>query len=257
MSAVLTGLAVVLVAAGIGALSLHVRTKLFPRRSRHGEAAGKEAADVTGYVTTMVGIFYALTVGLALVSVWENRDAAGQDSSAEAAGLHEVYLLAAGLPPAARQQIQGDATAYAHYVETVEWPLMQRGARLPETGWTMLAGLRHAATSYQPVTTDQSVAAVDIITQIAMVDVASAGRHSAASGRMPALLWVGLSLGGTLIVLLAFTHGMERHLSHLALVMSLTTVVGFTTVLIYILNNPFTPGLGASDIAFTAAFPPA
>lgn len=256
MPAVLTGLAVILAAAVVGALSLHARTKLFTRRPRHGEAPGEDPADITGYVTTMVGVFYALVVGLALVSVWQNRDAASQSSSGEAAGLHEVYLLAAGLPPAPRQQIQGDAAAYARYVETTEWPLMQRGAPLPKTGWTMLADLRGAAVAYQPVTTDQSITAVDILAQISMVDAACSGRRGAAGSRIPALLWVGLCLGGMLAVLLAFAYGVERRPRHLALIMSLTSLVGFTTILIYILNNPFAPGLGTSDSAFTAVFPP-
>lgn len=64
-----------------------------------------------------------------------------------------------------------------------------------------------------------------------------------------------LSLGGALTVLLAFVHGIERHLSHLALIMSLTSLVAFTTILIYKLNNPYAPGLGTSDSAFTGAFP--
>jgi hypothetical protein len=88
-----------------------------------------------------------------------------------------------------------------------------------------------------------------------VVDAACTGRRNAASIRLPALLWMGLSLGGALTVLLAFVHGIKRHLSHLALIMSLTSLVAFTTVLIYILNNPFAAGLGASDGAFTAAFP--
>ena len=255
MPELLTGLAVSLVAAGIGAASLHVRTRLFPRRPLHADSSGKEPADITGYVTTMVGVFYALIVGLALVSVLENRNTAQQDSRTEAAGLHEVYLLATGLPAPPRDQLQGDAVAYAHYVETVEWPLLQRGAPLPTTGWTLLSALRRAATSFQPVTTEQSITAADIMTQISTVDTAAAGRRTAASVRLPLLLWVSLFLGGTLIVVHAFMHGMERHLRHLTMIMSLTGLVGFTTILIYTLNNPFAPGLGAGDGAFTAAFP--
>jgi hypothetical protein len=254
MPEVLTAVAVILIAAGIGALSLHVRTKLFPRQPRHGSPHAKEEQDVSGYVATMVSVFYALIVGLSLVAVWENRDSAAQNSRTEAAGLQQVYLLAAGLPSTPRERIQGDATAYAHYVATVEWPLMQRGAPLPATGRTMLSALGLAATSYQPVTSGQSITASNILTEIGTVDAASTGRRAAASLRMPVLLWVGLGLGGTLTVALAFVHGMERHLRHLTVVMSLTSLVGFTTILIYILNNPFAPGLGAAD-AFTAAFP--
>lgn len=255
MPEVFTGLAAILIAAGIGALSLHARTKLFPRHPRHSGMAEREPQDVTGYVTTMVGVFYALIVGLSLVSVWGNRDAAVQDSRTEAAALHEVYVLAADLPTATRQQIQGDAAAYVHYVEAVEWPLMQRGAPLPETDLTMLSTIRSAVASYQPVTAVQSITAADIVNDLGRADEACAGRRSAASLRLPPLIWVGLCLGGILTVTLAFVHGMERHLRHLTVIMSLTSLVGFITILIYFVNNPFAPGLGAGDGAFTSAFP--
>lgn len=253
MPEVLTGLAVILVAAGIGALSLHARTKLLPRRPRHSDAP--ELEDVAGYVTRVVGVFYALIAGLALVSVWGNRDAAEQSSLNEAAALHEVYLLADGLPAAPRSQIQGDATAYVHYVETVEWPLMQSGAPLPTTGWSLLSGLGRATAEYQPATTVQAISVAEIMNQLGKADAAYTARRSAADARLSALLWVGLCLGGLLTVGLAFVHGMERQLRHLTVIMSLTSVVGFITILIYILDNAFAPGLGAADGAFTAAFP--
>lgn len=257
MAVVLTSLAVVVIAAAIGALSLHARTRLFPDAHRHGGESSKDWHDITGYATTMVGVFYALIVGLSLVSVWENRDAGAQDSRAEAAGLHEVYLLATSLPPAPRQQIQAEAAAYAHYVETVEWPQMQHGVPLPEAGcWTPLTSLRAAATSYQPTTTAQNLAASAIVTQLGTIDAACIGRQSAANSRMPALLWVGLILGGTLSVLTAFAHSMEWHVRHLTVVMSLTGLIGFTMTLIYVLDNPFIQGFGLGPGPFVAAFPP-
>jgi hypothetical protein len=253
MPVVLTALVAIVIAAAFGALSLHTRTRMFPARAQQGTPGAPH--DITSYVTSMVGVGFALTVGLALVSVWANRDAAIQNSRIEASGLHEVYLLAANLPPTAREQIQGEAAAYAHYVETVEWPLMQRGDPLPETGFTMLTALHHAVTSYQPTNTAQIVAITGMDNQLGAVDAASLGRRGAASTRLPALLWVGLVLGATLTLVLALAHYLERQLDHLAMIVSLTSMLGFIMILIYILNNPFTPGFGAGPGAFTAAFP--
>ncbi len=254
MPVVLTALAAVAVAAAIGALSLHARTRLFRQRARHGDERAKDAQDIAGYVTTMVGIFYALIVGLSLVSVWENRDSASQNSRAEASGLREVYLVAAALPPAPRTQIQADTIAYARYVESVEWPAMQSGMPLPGSGTALLTALHHAIGSVQPAVPAQSLAISEINTQISAVDAARAGRANAAALRMPALLWLGLSLGGTLTVALAFTHSMERHLGHLTMIVSLTSLIGFVMTLIYLVNNPFAPGLGVGPDAFTSAF---
>jgi hypothetical protein len=253
MPVVLTALVAIVIAAVFGALSLHTRTKLFPAHTRHGAPAAPH--DITSYVTSMVGVGFALTVGLALVTIWANREAAAQDSRAEASGLHEVYLLAANLPPAAREQIQGETAAYAHYVETVEWPLMQRGEPLPETGWTMLIALHHAITSYQPTNAAQIVALTDMGNQIGAVDAASLGRRDAADSRLPALLWLGLGLGATLTLALALAHYLERRLDHLTMIVSLTSMLGFILILIYILNNPYTSGFGAGPGAFTTLFP--
>jgi hypothetical protein len=254
LTEVLIGLAVVLGAALLGAAALHARVRL-ARESEGEKKEEKEKDDITGYVTMMVGVFYALILGLSLVSVWEGHDDASQNSQTEATSLHEVYLLAAELPAAPRHRIQADATAYAHYVVNTEWPLMQRGAALPETGWNLLSNLRSAVTSYEPVTNAQNITASDILTQLSSVDAAREGREGAADDRMPVLLWIGLCIGGALTVLFTFTYSMERQLGHIALIMSLTGLIAFVMVLIFLLNNPFAPGFGAGPGDFAAAFP--
>lgn len=169
--------------------------------------------------------------------------------------LHEAYLLANGLPAAARVPIQQDATAYAHYVQTVEWPLLQHGAAVPDTGWTMLAKLHAAVASYNPATSAQDITASAILNQLSAVDAARTGRLDAAGSRMPAMLWVGLCLGGVLTVGLTFAYSMERQLGHTTLIMSLTSLIGFMMILLLIINNPFSAGFGATPADFADAFP--
>lgn len=256
MTEVLIGLAVVLGAALLGAGALHARVRLAGRSEGKGEEGKeKEKDDITGYVTMMVGVFYALILGLSLVSVWEGHDAASQNSQTEATSLHEISLLAAELPAAPRRQIQNAAAAYAHYVVNTEWPLMQRGAPLPQTGWNLLATLRRAVTSYEPETNAQNITDSDILTQLSGVDAAREGREGAADDRMPLLLWIGLCIGGALTVLFTFSYSMERQFGHIALIMSLTGLIGFVMVLIFLLDNPFAPGFGAGPGDFLSAFP--
>jgi hypothetical protein len=253
MTEVLIGLAVALGAALLGAGALHARVAFAAEPDP--DVPRKEKDDISGYVTMMVGVFYALILGLSLVSVWEAHDAASQNSQTEATNLHEVYLLAAQLPAAPGHRIQAAAAAYAHYVVDTEWPLMQRGRPLPETGWEKLAALRQAVTSYEPVTNAQNITTSDILTQVSGVDAAREGREAAAGDRMPVLLWIGLCIGGMLTVLFAFYYDMERHIGHTALIMSLTGLIAFVTVLIFLLNNPFAPGFGAGPADLVSAFP--
>lgn len=256
MTDVVTGLVVIVAAASVGAVGHQAKLRLFTREEAVGEGEG-EKTPITEYVTMMVGVFYALIVGLSLVSVWENRDDAEARVHTEASSLQEVYQLAAALPDPARHQIQSDATAYADYVVRTEWPLMDSESPLGEKGWTLLDNLRDAVTTYVPTTSAQNNVVSDAVNQLSTLADARRGREEAAADRMPALLWVGLILGGVLTVALTFVYGMKQHISHLAMVMGLTGLIGFMMVLIFNLDNPFNQGLGANSSAFTDLFPSA
>jgi hypothetical protein len=253
MASVTTGLIVILVAASVGALAHQTRLRLFPAHTAEDEAE----RDIGEYVTMMVGVFYALIVGLSLVSVWENRDNAEQRVQTEASSLQEVYQLADSLPAPTRQKIQVDATTYAGYVVRTEWPLMDQQKPLGEKGWTLLDDLRSDVTSYTPATSAQNNVASDAIGQLSTLADARRGREAAATDRMPDLLWVGLILGGVLTVSLTFVYGLKQHISHIAMIMGLTALIGFMMILIFNLDNPFNQGLGASSSAFTDLFPTA
>jgi hypothetical protein len=249
---VVTGVVVSLAASTVGALGHQARTRLFPWRGEEEQEKG-----ITEYVTMMVGVFYALVVGLALVSVWENRDDAELRVHTEASSLQEVYQLADSLPQPTRGRIQADAAGYADYVVRVEWPLMDDQKPLGEKGWTLLDNLRTAVTSYTPVTNAEDNVASDAVNQLSTLSDARRAREAVSEDRMPALLWVGLVLGGALTVALTFVYGMKQHISHVAMIMGLTGMIGFLMILIFNLDNPFNQGLGASSDAFTELFPSA
>jgi hypothetical protein len=250
---VVTGVIVILAAATVGALGHQARMRLFPSRKEENE----QEEGITEYVTMMVGVFYALVVGLSLVSVWENRDNAEQRVHTEASSLQEVYQLTNSLPQPTRGKVQADATAYADYVVHVEWPRMNEQQPLGEEGWTLLDNLRGAVTSYTPVTNAQNLVVSDAVNQLSTMADARRGREAASEDRMPALLWVGLILGGVLTVALTFVYGLKQHLSQVALIMGLTGMIGFMMILIFNLDNPFNQGLGANSDAFTELFPSA
>ncbi len=134
---------------------------------------------------------------------------------------------------------------------------MDQEKPLGEKGWSLLDDLRSDVTSYTPATSTQNNVASDAIGQLSTLADARRGREAAATDRMPDLLWVGLILGGVLTVSLTFVYGLKQHLSHIAMIMGLTALIGFMMILIFNLDNPFNQGLGASSSAFTDLFPTA
>ncbi|MFL6110432.1 MAG: hypothetical protein ACJ786_03645 [Catenulispora sp.] len=249
MSNVVSGLIVVALAALVGAAGLLLKVRLFPQREED-----EKGEDVTGYVTMMVSVVFALILGLSLVSVWEGRDSASSHVSAEASSLHEISLLATALLPADQHRIQDAATAYAHYVTDTEWPAMRAGHEVGEEGWQLLGDLRTAFLSSDVSAPARVAVLSDATTQLSTLADARRGRLEDAEKRMPAVLWIGLVLGGLLTAVLTFAYGVEQRFRHLGMVMGLVAMIGFILILIYSLDNPFHRGLGTDPKAFTRYF---
>jgi hypothetical protein len=249
MSNVISGLIVMAVAGLIGAAGLLVRVRVFPAKE------DEEREDVAGYVTMMVGVMFALILALALVSVWEDKDSAEGHVATEASSLHEIDLLAASMLPADQARIQAAAGAYADDVVHTEWPAMRAGKDVGDHGWDLLAGLRTSFLDADVATPARQAVLSDATTQLSNLADARRGRLDDADKRMPSVLWIGLVLGGLLTVTLTFIYGIEQRFTHVGMVMGLAALIGFMLILIYNLDNPFNPGIGADTASFTRYFP--
>lgn len=186
--------------------------------------------------------------------MWESRDSADGHASAEASALHETTLLAVSLLPADQQRVQADATAYADHVVRVEWPALRAGREPDDTGWQLLATLRQDWLSADVSTPARLDVLNDATGQLSTLADARRGRLEDTKQRMPALLWIGLVLGGVLTVALTFVYGIEQRLTHLGMVMGLVALIGFMLILVYNLDNPFQKGIGTSPEAFQSYF---
>lgn len=219
------------------------------RRTASGE--GEEARDDTAeYLTMMVGVLYALVLGVALVSVWEAKDDAHANISAEAGALHQTYLLADGLPPDAAQRARSAVDTYAAYVRNAEWPLMAQGKPLGARGWTLLHEVQNAWTSFEPSTNAQQQVDQLGFSQISAAYQARHGREESGGRGMSGVMWFGLLAGGALTLALMFLFGIERTRTHLVLAMGFTSLIAFMVVLVYALNSPFGGPLGLTPAPF-------
>ncbi|MEV6330310.1 hypothetical protein [Streptomyces sp. NPDC051909] len=247
--ALLETLAVVFAVALVAAVAVYVKTKLFPLRE--GEEVREDVAE---YISMMVSVFYALVLGLCLVSVWDNRAAADDRVQAEASALHQTYLLADALPAEQRGPLREAARSYATHVVDVEWPLMAERAPLGDEGWTLLDRLRTAGELRGRGTTAQQIAAQEVLAQVGYVDDARRGREAAAEERLSVVLWAGLVIGGVLTVAFMFLFGLNRSSTHVILVMGLSGFIAFTVLLIHQLDTPFGDPLGVGADPFTRYF---
>src|SRR5919206_4375811 len=97
---VLTGLLIVAVATvvAVGGLVLVQSLVSTERRQQHN--------DVAGFIYAVLGVAYAVLLGLMLIAVWEEWDAAAATATDEANELAEIFWLAHQLPEPEGRHIQ-------------------------------------------------------------------------------------------------------------------------------------------------------
>jgi hypothetical protein len=237
---------IVIGAAFVGMGSVLIKHRFFP------PGPDAEPKDGVGeYVAMMVGVFYALVLGIVLVSVWEARDDAQSSVQTEASSLNQISLLAHDIPSPDGPRIQQDVQAYANIVVTVEWPEMAAHQPLSRQGWTSLATLTDAIEAYQPVTTVQQNISAEVLSQLSSVYDARHGRQQDSDGGLSPVLWIGLILGGVLTIVFVFCFGVRRSGDHVTMVMGLTGLVGFLVVLVLELNHPYSGSMGIDPSVFS------
>lgn len=118
------------------------------RRAREDEDP-TETPDVIEYMTMMIGVVYAIVLGLAIAGVWEARGGAQDHVQAEAQALHEISERVRVYPPDVRDRIRGDVDAYVHFVVTTEWKAMAEHGEVTaeEPGCSRTSGTTSPTTS--------------------------------------------------------------------------------------------------------------
>ncbi|MFI0817808.1 DUF4239 domain-containing protein [Streptomyces sp. NPDC021098] len=214
-----------------------------------------ETPDVLDYMIMMIGVVYAIVLGLAIAGVWESRGAAQDGVRTEAQALHEVSERVSVYPQPVRDRIRGDVDAYVRHVVTREWKVMVDHGELTDRGTDLLARLRHDVTLAKPQTDLQSQAYQPLVDQVAAVDDARGARQQNAGPTMPEVVWFGLLFGAALVIGLVFTLQIRRSPRELMLAVMFTALIIFLLYLVWDFDEPFGRTVGDATTPFTDLFP--
>src|SRR5687768_8798071 len=232
---VLTGLLIVAVATvvAVGGLVLVQRLVSTERRKQHN--------DVAGFIYAVLGVSYAVLLGLMLIAVWEQWNAAQDVASDEANELAGIFWFAHALPQPEGRHIQELARSYAEVVVEEEWPLMAQGRSSPKA-WATLDDLRATILGLDPPTGAQQVRYNQVLEQLHALGDARRERLLAASEGLATILWVVL-IGGALITI-AFTYlfGLENTVVHTLMVAALAMILSASLFTVAALDYPLSKG---------------
>lgn len=217
-------------ALAVGGLILVQRLVPIDLRRQHN--------DVAGFIYAVLGVTYAVLLGLMVVAVWEQWEAAKVTVDDEASSLAEIFWIADRMPEPEGREIQELCRSYARVVVDEEWPLMNQEKSSPRA-WDLLDDIRGKLQDFTPSNAQQQVLYDQSLER--MRDLANARRDRLleAEEGLPGLLWVVLVTGGLVVLGFMYLFGMDSTVIHLLMVASLALVIALVLLTVAALNFPF------------------
>ncbi|SDJ55773.1 DUF4239 domain-containing protein [Streptomyces indicus] len=241
--------------AAIGAV-IYVTSGLIRRRLGDDDDP-TQTPDVIEYMTMMIGVVYAIVLGLAIAGVWEARGAAQSVVDTEAQALHEVYERAEVFPGAERAAIRSSVDAYVTYAVRSEWAHVAEHHRPTEEGNRLFAAVRRTVQESEPRDELQGQAYAPMTDQVALADDARADRMAAAEPTMPGVVWFGLVTGALVSIGMVFALQIRRTPRELTVAGLYSALFAFLLYLIWDMDTPFSRSMAIGADAFLQHFPAA
>jgi Protein of unknown function (DUF4239) len=198
--------------------------------------------DVAGFIYAVLGVVYAVLLGLMVVAVWEQWNAAAGRADEEASELAEVYWIADRMPESDGHHIQELARSYARVVVEEEWPLMRQG-KSSQKAWELLDEIRSGVQDFQPSTPAQLVLYEQALERVHELADARGERLLDADHGLPAILWIILIIGGVVVIGFTYLFGLESTVIHLLMVSALALIIALVLFTVAELEFPFRGGV--------------
>jgi hypothetical protein len=225
----------------VGGLVLVQRLVSTERRKQHN--------DVAGFIYAVLGVSYAVLLGLMLIAVWEQWNAAQDVASDEANELAGIFWFSHALPQPEGRHIQELARSYAEVVVEQEWPAMEQGEASPKA-WATLDELRGTILGLDPPTGAQQVRYNQVLEQLHALGDARRERLLAASEGLATILWVVLIGGGVITIAFTYLFGLENTVVHTLMVAALAMILSLSLFTVAALDHPFKGDVRIHPAAF-------
>lgn len=195
--------------------------------------------DVAGYLFSAVGVLYAVVLGFVVVVVWQKYDGTVGNVEAEVNATGDLYHVVDGFTAPAATRIRADLRRYVRIVAHVEWPALERGAAVSETGMEILRSVAYGISSYAPANYKQFAAQQAAIADMQRLLDSRRERLVQAVPSVPAVLWFALIAGALAMISFCYIFGVENRPAQLAMTAILVGFIGILFIVIGEFSTPF------------------
>jgi Protein of unknown function (DUF4239) len=195
--------------------------------------------DVAGFVYATIAVTYAVILGFAVITVWEQFEEARHNADREANAVADLYRLAAWFPDTEKGPIQQSLIDYANSVVDDEWDAMNRSTAPDPRTAAELDRLWDLYRQAGEGSIGQSTAYDDSLDRLQ--DLGDARRIRLLESRegIPGIMWAGLIAGAVLTVGFAYGFGVERGQSHALMLATLAASISLLLFIVWSLDHAY------------------
>ncbi|MEU9128711.1 DUF4239 domain-containing protein [Kitasatospora sp. NPDC048540] len=206
--------------------------------------------DMVGVVLSLFGAIYGVILAFVIVNLWTQLQSAETIVATEATATAQIVRDANAFPPEVRDKVDAAVGDYVHAVVERQWPLMREGRSDYGRTAPEVAALYQALQSYTPTDVPQQTFQQHAITSLDQVVAQRRARITQSGQQLPTLLQV-LVFGGALVILpLTFLYGREDRRIEIIFVGAVSSLIGFSLLLVLVLDRPFSGDLSVSPQPF-------
>ena len=229
------------VVAAVGGLILVQHLVPSVQRSQHN--------DVAGFIYAVLGVAYAVLLGLMVVAVWQSWETAEATATEEADELATIFWLANGLPESERRHMQELARSSAREVVYEEWTMMARGEESTRA-WAILDEMSGSILALEPATESERLLYDHELQRLHELADAREQRLLQANAGLPTILWAVLLIGGVIVVAFTYLFGLQSTLVHTLMVAALALTIALVLFTVGALDYPFKGDIRVRPDAF-------
>lgn len=220
-------------------------------RRRYPSLAQGEHNDMVGVTLGMFGAIYGIILAFVIVTLWTQLDSTQTIVATEATDVALITRDGAAFPAPVRDRLDSALSGYVHAVVDQQWPRMREGQ--PSYGATEshLVNAFEVLQGYDPKGPREEVFYEQAVGHLNDVAGQRRARLNMAEQELPPLLQI-LAFGGAIVLIpLTFLYGMRKLRIQLLFVASVAGLIGFSLLLVVVLDRPFAGDLSVSPAPYT------
>jgi hypothetical protein len=208
--------------------------------------------NIVGFIYAVIGITYAVLLGLVAVATWDTLETALANTYTEANALVQLDLYGHTLPQPQHAEIQSLVKRYAKTVINIEWPKLADHQDSPQA-WNLVVQLRFLIEGQQPTAPAAVIRYQQALDTVVDLGNARRERIDQATHGIPGLLWASLIIGAVITIGFGYFFGPSSTRVHALVMFCLTLLITGVLLVPYELNDPFAGPVKVSPAAFQLA----